>query len=374
MLKCEIVKELFESLMTLTYKSQLNYEIIRDFSAFGGECLSHEIEKIVKGIKVEGIYAHIFESQIYFYLGKFEDAKRSLERGLSFIKSASLDPWTITRMMICVSSILHNLDMKEEAESVLGEALEYASKIPDKSDFSDALKYLALSHILMDNVDKGLDIIKQIPFQQRKNEAVLFSIEILCRQGRNSILDELIELLTGEWKIVAIAKIANCKLRNGEIDAAIKMANRVLSSLQLIQEREALVEVFKNILPIFIAEQPLHKIGSIISQFLEGNKEKIPLHRIIDVFSLKYLSDVKLLGLEIIIMEHLDKIKDAKDAIELTILLLVIDIITGKKIRDHLDKLIDMLIALDENLRLLYIQKLSNYLREIFSERILTCW
>ena len=374
MLKCEVVRELFESLVTLAYKSQFNYEVIRDFSAIGGDCLSHEIEKFVKNIETGNVYNMILESQIYFYLGEFEDARKSLENCKNFIRSTQLDPWTKTRMLICISSLEYNLNMEEEAKKNLEEALEHSPRIPDKSDYSDALKYLALSYILMGETDKGVEIIEKIPFQQRKNEAVLSTIEILCKQKKPIVIEKITELLAGEWKLAAIAKIANCKFRNGETEAALKIANRVLSSLQLIQEREALIEVFKNILPIFIAEQPLHKIGSIINQFLERDTVKISLHKIIDIASLRHLSDVKLLGLEIIIMEHLDKIKRNTDGVELVILLLVIDIITGKKIRDHLKKLIDLLLSIERDMRLLYIQKLSNYLREIFSEKILNCW
>ena len=372
---CEQLKTILTTILPVTPDSQTKIELLKAFSFVEEkECFTEIIKSNINSLDYNNPFYIASKAEIYLNLQMIKEAEREIERLISIVNNeGELDPWSRVKFIVCIARFLIDLGEIQEAEEQLEKALSIVHEVPDKSDRSDAMKHIAITYAIIDKPNVYLEIVDSIPFVQRKIEAIFEIMDILCEKKEINGSDRIIDYLPPEWKIVALSKVANCYFKQGLINKAKILTERILKSISIMENTDTLVEVYRNLLPIIISTRTLSEANEEINNFLGKIRDRDKIVKIIDVSSLKYISPIKLLGIEIFLLEHMDEIRSIPIKLEIQSLLLVIDILLDKNIEEVMKSFLKKLENVEEHLKGLYIQKFSNYIAVIFGKHRLRC-
>ncbi len=372
---CEQLKTILTTILSVTPDSQTKVELLKEFSFVEEkQCFTDIIKSNINSLNYDNPFYIVSKAEIYLNLGMNREAKQEIDKLMKIVNNEGvLDPWSRVKFIVCIARFFINLGEIKKAEEQLEKARSILHEVPDKSDRSDAMKHVAITYALIDKPDTYLEIVDSIPFLQRKIEAILEIMDILCEKKKINGSDQIIDYLPPEWKIVALSKVANCYFKQKLVNKAKVLTERILKSVSIMESTDTLVEVYRNLLPVIISTKSLSDANEEINNFLGKIRDRDKIVKIIDVSSLKYISPIKLLGIEIFLLDHMDEIRSLPIKLEIQSLLLVMDILLDKNIEEVMKSFLKKLESVEDHLKGLYIQKFSNYIAVIFGKHRLRC-
>ena len=268
-MRCEQIKEIVSSIIKHLDPSSTMLEVIRNISLLDKDCISIDLYRYIELEKdPSSPYTLIYLIQILFNLNDEQKALNMLEKFNNELPIEKADPWTQSKFFTCLAKFFKLLNDEEKYSSFINKAINVSEAIPDKSDYSDALKYIALSLMEFAEYEKSLEIIQKIPFIQRKIEATLGSIEIICDQKKFDIFDKILDLLLGDYKLLGISKIAYCYYEHVFLDTATTLANRVVKSVNYLDTTKR-IKCTSEILPILLSTNSFFDTEKILNKIFE---------------------------------------------------------------------------------------------------------